>query len=190
MKHVRSLCIAIIQLVGLLSLGFAHADDKPQSETPKTNGRPVYLAAGKVVVFPEGVDEPPTDYKGSIGVRPLALIKFKDTIVGEVIAAPLERTTVDEAREMAASADKSDKVKLLERTTIKQNEDDVEVVTLRMDVKSNFGTPWIIHSLYFPHGKSSSTFKLVASEKEFISVLPYFEAMLSLGKDDVKPEKP
>ncbi len=189
MKNMPALCTLVIHVVALLPLSVARAEDDQEGK-PKVDGRPVYLAAGKVVVFPEGVDEPPKDYKGSIGVRPLALIKFKDKIVGEVFAAPLEGTTVDEAKGMVASADKSDKIEVLDRTTMKKDGDDVEIVTLKMDLKSNVGTPWIIHSLYFPHGGSSTTFKLVASDKEFKSVLPYFEAMLFFGRDDPKPKQP
>jgi len=91
----------------------AYAADEPRLVKPKIEGRPVCVVAGKVVVFPEGVDEPPGDYRGSIGVRPLALIKFEDRIVGEVFVAPLQGTAVDESKGMAASAEKDDAMKLL-----------------------------------------------------------------------------
>ncbi len=161
----------------------AHAQDDAKPTKPKTEGRPVYIAAGKVVVFPAGVEEPPKGYKGAIGARPLALITIDETIVGEVYASPLEGTPAEEAKGMAASADSTDKIELKKRTRIKKDDEDIEVVALRMKLESNLGTPWVIHSLYFPRKESSATFKLVASEEQFKAALPYFETMLFFGKD-------
>lgn len=52
-----------------------------------------------------------------------------------------------------------------------------------MNLESKLGSPWIIHSLYFPRQQSSVTFKLVASEERFQAVLPYFETMLLLDRN-------
>jgi hypothetical protein len=159
-----------------------YAEDVVKAEKPKREGRPVFFIPGKVFMFPEGVEKPPEDYRGSIGTRPLALVTIDDKVVGEVYAAPLKATPVDEAKGMAASADREKGITLQERKTIKDNGQDVEVVTLKMDLKSNVGRPWILHSLYFPRGDASLTFKLVASQEQFKTVLPYFETMLSLGE--------
>lgn len=186
MKRTPLLLTTLMYLAPLLLCGNVDADEEPKPVRPKTEGRPVFLAAGKIVVFPEGVGEAPKDYRGSINVRPLALIKVKDQIVGEVFAASLKGSAVDEANEMVTSAAKNNKIDLLKRATTKNGKDHVEIVTLRMNLKSNVGTPWVLHSLYFPREKSTTTFKLVTSEKQFKSVLPYFETMLFLGQNDPK----
>ena len=138
---------------------------------------------GKIFMFPKGVEKPPADYKGSIGTLPLALVKIDGKVVGEVYASPLKGSAVDEAKGMTASADREKGITLVERTTIKDDGKDVEVVTLKMDYESNVGRPWIFHSLYFSRKDASLTFKLVASEEQFKTVLPYFETMLFFGTD-------
>ena len=47
----------------------------------------------------------------------------------------------------------------------------------QFDLPSPLGKPWIFHSLYFPTNDGAFTFKLVANEKDFERVLPFFEAM-------------
>ena len=177
--YLKSISMAIAAC--LLASATTPAQTPPPK--PETNGRPVYLVAGKVVVFPEGVEESPADYKGSIGPRPLALIKLKDKLIGEVFAAALPGGAKEEAKGMEGSADNG-KIRLLKRETIKVRGDDVEVVTLRMDANSNVGRPWILHSLYFPLKSGATTFKLAVSEEQFKTVLPYFETMLFFGNDE------
>jgi len=178
-RYFLAICVATI-LVFACSV---HAEERPQPKKPSTEGRPVSLVAGRVVVFPKGVEKPPAQYKGSIGQTPLAVVKLKGKIVGEIYAARLKGKSAEEAKGMAASADMSEKIELKRRARIKDDDDDVEVVTLKMKLNSRVGTPWMFHSLYFPQGNSCVTFKLVASEKEFEKVLPYFETMLLINHD-------
>lgn len=159
----------------VFATGTSADEEAPQ---PQINGRPVMLVVGKVVVYPEGVDEAPNDYKGALGgAPPLALITIDKKIVGEIYAARLNKTPVEEAKGMAASAE-GEKISLTSRTTIKKEDQRIEVVTLKIDADSNFGSPWIFHSLYFPQRESTVTFKLAAGEEDFKRALPYFEAML------------
>jgi hypothetical protein len=184
----RCLLFALVTLFISFHGSNARTDESAKTEAANPSGRPVYLSAGRIVVFPEGVDAPPDDYKGSIGAEPLALVKIKGKIVGEIFSAPLRGEPMHEAKGLAASAERNKKMTVLEQKTIKEGEVEIVVVTMKMELNSNFGTPWILHSLYFPRGKASSTFKLVASESEFKTVLPYFEETLGLKKDDSKDE--
>jgi hypothetical protein len=175
------LSVWVLSLALASSLGNrACAEDPPAPEKPRTDGRPVLLVAGRIVVYPEGMEDSPKDYIGSIGVRPFALITIDEKIVGEVYAAPLKKSPQEEAKELAGSPERDEKIKLLKRSSFKVKEDEVEVVTLHMDLKSKVGTPWIFHSLYLPRGEASTTFKLVASEENFETLRPYFETMLFL----------
>lgn len=180
MQNIR-LALATLSLL-LVFVAVTKADDEASPAKPKTDGRPVFLAAGRVVVLPEGVDESPKDYKGAIGARPFALVKIDGEIVGEIYAAPLQGTPADEAKGMAASAD-GEKIKLLKSATFKHDGKEVEVVTLQFHLPSKLGEPWVLHSLYFPVGKSSSTFKLAVSEAKFETIVPYFETMMFFDKE-------
>ena len=155
------------------------AEDLPPTDAkPEIEGRPVFLTFGRVVVHPKGVDEPPESYKGALhGTRPLAVIKIGDKILGEVYGNTLQGKAKDEAEGMAGSAGKSPQITLLKRDSAERSKQRHEFVTLRMDVDSKVGKPWIIHSLYFTNGDHSVTFKLVAGAQNFERALPFFEAM-------------
>jgi len=186
----RILTCVMGTLVPMLALGLmARADESTKPVQPKVEGRPVAIIAGKVVVFPEGVDEAPKDYRGAIGPRPLALIQLNGKIVGEVFVAPLDGPPGEEAKGMAASADNNKIIELVKQTTIKDGEDKVHIVTLKIDAESKVGKPFLVHSLYFPRGKSSTTFKLATSEENFDAVMPFFQTMLFYGKDKKKSEE-
>jgi hypothetical protein len=178
-------CFALNLATMFLCVAVGRADD-PKPARPSTEGRPVYLVNGTAVIFPKGVEKPTEGYKGALGVSPLAVIKIDDKIVGEVYSSALEGSSVEEAKEMAASADKSDKIELKKKATLKLDGRDFETVTLKMNLKSSLGTPWIVHSVYIPRGKASATFKLVVSEEQFKTLLPYLETMLSLDRFDTK----
>jgi hypothetical protein len=169
---------AFVLTIALRSSTEAQESAKPKK--PETEGQPVFIIAGKVVTFPKGMEQPPEDYKGSFPNAPvLAVIKIDGKIVGEIYASPLPKTAEEEANELAES-----KVgKLLERKSIEVQKQKVEVVTRRLDANSKVGTPWVLHSLYFPKGGNSVTFKLIASEARFKELLPYLETMLSLHED-------
>jgi hypothetical protein len=139
------------------------------------------MVPGSIVVLPEGVDRPPDDYQGALGIRPLALVRIGGTIVGEVYNSPLKKSSTEEAKGMAASIGPGKPIRLLARTTRRDGDETVEVVTLQFDLDSKFGNPWVLHSVYFPRQEASITFKLVASEARFKEVLPYFEAMFVKG---------
>lgn len=179
MRIVLNCFMVVLMVFGVLMFaGNAQAGNATQLFRPKTDGRPVYAILGKAVVYPEGVEDPPAGYHGTLRGSPIAVIRANGQIVGEVYAAPLKGSSVDESKEMAASASGNKGIYLLKRTTVIAGKRKVEVVTLKLDAKSKIGTPWVIHSLYFPQGNSSVTFKLIASEERFSSVQPYFEAML------------
>src|SRR6187455_875433 len=100
MRWLLSSCVLSLALAS--SLGhMASAEDSPAPEKPRIEGRPVLLVAGKIVVYPEGMESSPKDYIGSIGVRPLALIKLDDKIVGEIYAADLKKSPKEEAKGLA-----------------------------------------------------------------------------------------
>lgn len=160
-----------------LSLLTLAAED-PKPAKPDLAGAPVYYAHGLIVVFPKGVEEPPADYKGTIG-KPMAVIKVDGKVVGEVYSKPLEGTPKEEAKGMAASPDKSPQIELKQQGAEKIGRDEAEFVTLKMNVKGTFGDPWIIHSVYVPRGKACVTFKLVSSEERFASLLPVLKTMLA-----------
>ena len=181
----KSYCLVAVHFVLVLILtAGAYGEDSSEASRPNTNGRPVFWVAGKIVVIPEGVKQSPKVFKGSLGARPFALIKIEGKNVGEIYVAPLKGSTVDEANGMAASADKSEKIELLERTSFKEKDQTIEVVTLKMTTDSNFGSPWILHSFYFPYGENATTFKLAAPANQFKALLPYLETMLSLKRQD------
>jgi len=179
MANRGSVPFAAIAAVAFLSAAASlRAGDAAKPAKPNTAGRPVFYVDGNIVVFPEGVEEPAADHKGSIGKRPLALISIDGKVVGEVYYAALKESAASEAKSMAASADNGDQIKLHAKTTIKHKEKEIEVVTLKMNVKSNVGTPWMIHSLYIPRDDACVTFKLAVSEERFAATLPYLETML------------
>jgi hypothetical protein len=151
---------------------------------PDLSGAPVYVIGGNVVVFPKGVEQPPAEYKSVLGKKPLALIKLDGKVVGEVYLAPLPGSPKEEAKDMAASPKNSDKIELKKQGSEKIGKEDAEFVTLKMNVKGNFGDTSIVHSVYLPRGTSCVTFKLVSSEEQFDSLLPYLKAML-----DPQPQK-
>jgi hypothetical protein len=163
------------------------AEEAKTPAKPKADGRPVYIISGRVVVFPEGIEEPPADYRGAIGARPIGILRINETIVAEIFASPLKGTASDEAKGMAASAGAGQPIDLVKQGRLKVKEESAEVVTLRMKLKSKLGSPWLVHSLYFPLDTGSTTFKLVTSEANFASVLPYFHAMLMV--DEARPAK-
>jgi hypothetical protein len=161
------------------------AEDVPKAEKPKTAGRPVFLASGKAIVFPEGMEEPAKNYKGALGGnRPLAVITIDGKPAGEIYSSRLQKSAAKEAKGMAGSVDKEGVITLLHQGTIQDDGQDVQVVTLRLNVDTQLGKPVLIHSLYFPLGDSSTTFKLVANEMQFKLVQPYFETMLFFGRKD------
>jgi hypothetical protein len=163
------------------------ADPPPAPAKPKTEGRPVYIAAGTPVVFPENVELAPDDYRGTIGARPLALIKLEGKIVGEIYASRLKGTPAEEAKGMAASPDKNKGVELVKKTTFTHRDRLAEAVTLKFNLPSDLGSPWILHSLYFPQGvESSTTFKLAVAESRFEALLPYLLEMFQLGSADAQ----
>jgi len=184
----RAAAAAVLQLAtAVLSAGAANAADPPPAAAkPKTEGRPVYIAAGKVVVFPENVEEAPDEYRGALGARPLALIKLEGKVVGEIYASPLKKSAAEEAKGMAASAQEGGPVRLVKTETTKKGDDTVEVVTLKIETPSKLGNPWILHSLYFPMKESSTTFKLATAESRFAAMLPYLDELLWVKGADAK----
>ena len=144
---------------------------------PKPTAGPFTSPRDEWSCFPKGSTRRPEGYQGSIGPRP-ALIKIEGKVVGEVYAAQLKGAPAAEAKGMAASAGDNENIKLVETATIKYDDQDVEVVRIRFNLPSIVGSPWVLHSLYFPRGEASSTFKLVVSEAEVATALPYFEAMV------------
>lgn len=116
----------------------------------------------------------------------MAVIKKEGKIIGEIVGAPLKEAPEAEAKSMAASAEKGDKIKLHKQETLQQKSGSVEVVTMRMELDGKFGKPWYFHSVYFPQKEASVTFKLITSENEFAELLPIFEKMLNIKRDEAK----
>lgn len=156
---------------------------KPDVVVPKTDGRAVYVVNRKVITLPEGMEMAPKDYKGAIG-HPLALLKIKDQIIAEIYSMPLADKSVVEAEGMANSAKKSALITLISKETIKCDEEEIELVSLKLTAKpqNTMESPWVIHSLYYPRNEHSTGFKLIVSEKNYESALPYFNAMLGIKK--------
>lgn len=128
------------------------------------------------------------DGRLSEGSAALAVIKVDGKVVGEVYSSPLEGTPEEEAKGMAASPKKSEQIELKKQGTEKLGNEEAEYVTLKMNLKGTFGEPWIIHSVYIPRAKSCVTFKLVSSEEQFSTLLPYLTAMLAPDLDKKKKE--
>ena len=163
----------------LSSLSIATAEEKtPPAPAPELDGQPVILNLGMVTVYPKGVTAPPLEHEGAMGgTRPFAIIKLDGKLVGDVYGSPLGGKAKDEADGMKASAGENEPITLMKRETANRTGKLHEITTLRLDVKSPLGKPWILHSLYFPKDDRSVTFKLAVSEQDFARVLPYFEAM-------------
>jgi hypothetical protein len=172
--------LLMILLLGIYSISSnVYAQESSINSNPKTEGRPVFMADARVIVFPEGVDKPTQGYRGTIGAVPLALIKINNLTVGEIYSSVLKGNVHDESKELIESAKKNPKMQIVKNKTEKYKNDTFQEVTLKINLKSRLGSPWILHSLYFPVGKSSSTtFKLVCSEKNYQRLLPYFKTML------------
>ncbi|MGJ8698098.1 MAG: hypothetical protein ACSHYF_17395 [Verrucomicrobiaceae bacterium] len=166
--------------IAAAAIGVVSANDKvPKKIVPELGGQPVFLTFGMILVHPKGVEPPPKGYEGAMqGKEPLAIVKVDGKIVGEIYGNPLRGKAKDEADDMRGSADDSPVISLLKRDSAKRTDFVHEITTLRLDVPSKLGKPWIIHSLYFPKGDHSVTFKFVAGEKDFERVLPIFDAML------------
>jgi hypothetical protein len=169
----------MLLFAALASLSTATAEEKtPPAPAPELDGQPVILNLGMVTVYPKGVTAPPLEHEGAMGgTRPFAIIKLDGKLVGEVYGSPLGGKAKDEADGMKASAGKNEPITLMKRETANRTGKPHEITTLRLDVKSPLGKPWILHSLYFPKDDRSVTFKLAVSEQDFARVLPYFEAM-------------
>ncbi|MBN1908232.1 MAG: hypothetical protein JW818_00705 [Pirellulales bacterium] len=170
----------MLTLIAIATSGSVSADKEKQNIlVPELDGRPVFLTFGMAVVHPKGVESPPKSYEGVMrGTTPLAIMKIDGKVVGEVYGSPLKGKAKDEADDMRGSADKSPLVTLLKRDSAERAKHAHQITTLRIDVPSKLGKPWIIHSLYFQRGDHSVTFKFVAGEKDFKRVLPLFDAML------------
>ncbi|MEM8953192.1 MAG: hypothetical protein AAGD22_03485 [Verrucomicrobiota bacterium] len=176
----------IINALFLLVVGLVQGEEQTKLK-PELDGQPVYQMFGMIVVHPKGVEDPPNGYEGAMrGTAPLAIIKSEGRIVGEVYGNPLQGKAKDEAEGMRGSADDSPMIDLVRRASAKRTNLDHEITTLRMKAPSKLGNPWILHSLYFPKGDRSVTFKFVAGEQNFGRVLPIFEAML-FAEEFMKP---
>lgn len=175
-----SALVLVFSAVAVLATGSTAQDSKAKQSG--SGGRPPLQAAGRAVVLPAGVQEAPKDLKGALGIRPLALVRRDGKVVAEAYAVPLKGAAAVEAKEFATSADASDKIEVRGRGTVRHEGKEVEVVTLRLNLKSPLGTPWVIHSVYFPAADGCAGFKLVAGDAAFESVLPTFEEMLGLPK--------
>lgn len=183
--NLRTLLFAAIS-----SLSIANGEEKAPP-APDLEGQPVFLNFGMVMVYPKGVTDTPLKHEGAMGgTRPFAIIKLDGKIVGEVYGSPLKGKAKDEADGMKASAGENAAMTLVKREAANRAGKPHEITTLRLDVKSPLGKPWILHSLYFPKDDQSVTFKLAASEQEFARVLPYFEAMFFAEEFMKKNAKP